>query len=280
MKKILIVLAIFASVQVANAQTNISAAKKAVETAQATAQNAKKAKKAATWLKLASAYMNAYNAPTGNILLGTSQTELRLLMRNERPTSTENVVVNDVEYTKEVYADKNLYFDADGRLAIVEVTAPLYEDALEQALAAYKKAFELDPSKAQEISAGIKTVSEKFVNEAYNAYSLGEVKKAGAFFESAFAAAAEKPYEQIDTNSLYNSGFTAWSVGEYGKAKTLFEQCLAYNYLGEDGEVYAKLADCAARMDTPRPAACQRVSGAGFAKFLRQSILIGPSTTT
>ena len=74
-------------------------------------------------------------------------------MRNERPTSTENVVVNDVEYTKEVYADKNLYFDADGRLAIVEVTAPLYEDALEQALAAYKKAFELDPSKAQEISA-------------------------------------------------------------------------------------------------------------------------------
>ena len=66
--------------------------------------------------------MNAYNAPTGNILLGTSQTELRLLMRNERPTSTENVVVNDVEYTKEVYADKNLYFDADGRLAIVEVT--------------------------------------------------------------------------------------------------------------------------------------------------------------
>ena len=44
MKKILIVLAIFASVQVANAQTNISATKKAVETAQATAQNAKKAK--------------------------------------------------------------------------------------------------------------------------------------------------------------------------------------------------------------------------------------------
>lgn len=278
MKKILIVLAIFASVQVANAQTNISAAKKAVETAQATAQNAKKAKKAATWLKLASAYMNAYNAPTGNILLGTSQTELRLLMRNEKPTSSENVVVNDAEYTKEVYADKNLYFDADGRLAIVEVTAPLYEDALEQALAAYKKAFELDPSKAKEISAGIKTVSEKFVNEAYNAYSLGEVKKAGAFFESAFAAAAEKPYEQIDTNSLYNSGFTAWSVGEYGKAKTLFEQCLAYNYLGEDGEVYAKLADCAARMDTTQAgaAAAKGYLEQGFAKFPEsQSILIG-----
>ena len=67
-------------------------------------------------------------------------------------------------------------------------------------------------------------------------------------------------------------------MGEYGKAKTLFEQCLAYNYLGEDGEVYAKLADCAARMDTTQAgaAAAKGYLEQGFAKFPEsQSILIG-----
>ena len=46
-----------------------AAAKKALETAQAASENPKKEVKFATWLKLASAYMDAYNAPTGSLFL-------------------------------------------------------------------------------------------------------------------------------------------------------------------------------------------------------------------
>ena len=278
MKKILIVLAVLASVPFANAQTNVNAVKKAVETAQAATQNTKKAAKAATWLKLANAYMNAYNAPTGNILPGTSQTELKLLLGNDKPTSTEAVVLNNAQYTKEVYADKNLYFDGSGRLAIVDVTNPVYADALEQALAAYKKAFALDPGKSKDVTAGLKTIAEKYVNEAYSAYSLGNIEKANTLFEAAYSAAAEKPYEHIDTNSLYNTGFTAWNLGNFGKARTAFEKCLDYKYFGEGGEVFAKLADCAAKLDTSKAGAlaAKDYLEKGFAQFPEsQSILIG-----
>ena len=60
MKRILIALAIVLSVQFADAQTKSPAdAKKAVEAAEAAAQNAKKATKVATWTKLAETYLGA-----------------------------------------------------------------------------------------------------------------------------------------------------------------------------------------------------------------------------
>ena len=66
MKKIMIVLALLASFQVANAQAGPAAAKKALDAALAASQNAKKATKVATWMKLAESYVEAYNAPSGN----------------------------------------------------------------------------------------------------------------------------------------------------------------------------------------------------------------------
>ena len=60
MKRILIALAVLLAVQVADAQTKSpEAAKKAVESAEAASKDAKKATKVATWMKLASAYMDA-----------------------------------------------------------------------------------------------------------------------------------------------------------------------------------------------------------------------------
>ena len=53
MKKTLIVLALLASFQVADAQTNVNSAAKAVESALAASQNQKKATKFAPWRKLA-----------------------------------------------------------------------------------------------------------------------------------------------------------------------------------------------------------------------------------
>ena len=73
MKKILLAIAVLLTVQLADAQVKSpDAAKKAVEAAEAAANDAKKATKVATWLKLATAYMDAYNAPKGSAWLGAS----------------------------------------------------------------------------------------------------------------------------------------------------------------------------------------------------------------
>ena len=90
MKKILIALAIMLAVQVADAQVKTpDVAKKTLDGAVAASQDAKKATKVATWLKLATAYMDAYNAPAGSAWIGASKQELKLLMANEKVQKTE-----------------------------------------------------------------------------------------------------------------------------------------------------------------------------------------------
>lgn len=272
MKKILLALAVLASMQVANAQVKSAAdAKKAVEAAEAAASNEKKAVKTATWLKLGQEYVKAYDAPTGNIIPGSSKTELALMMGSEKPVSTEAVEIQGTPYTKEVYADKNLYFNANGQLAVIEVTKPVYADALEKAIAAYQKAYEIDAShaKSKDIAAAFDLIGQKYNTEAYNKYTLGDLASASKYFEKAAEVEALAPLSKIDTTSIYNAGFTAWATKDMSKAKELFEKCYNLGYYYEGGEVFAKLAD----VDTLNT---KKYLEEGFEKFPQsQSILIG-----
>lgn len=279
MKKILIVLALIASVQVANAQGG-AAAKKALDAAIEASQNAKKATKVATWTKLAETYLDAYNAPSANVWVGANESELRLAMGNDKASSSENVELGGEQYVKQIYADKNLYFNSKGQLEIIEVTKPVVENALPKALEAYKKAYEIDTkaTKTKDIAAGIKKIVEKLNGEAYNAYTLGNVAAAERFFESAYQASMQKPSESIDTSALYNAGFTSFSAENYGKAKILFDQCLDLGYYAKDGEVYAKLADCVSKLDTTAAGKALQKDylEKGFTKFPQsQGLLIG-----
>ena len=277
MKKILIVLAIALSVNFADAQTKAAAdAKKAVEAAEAAAQNPKKATKVATWMKVAETYMGAYNAPSKNVMAGASKQELQFMMAGEKALSQEEVVVGGQPYIKETYADKNLYFNANGQLSIIEVTQPVFPDALENALAAYVKANEVDPkqTKVTDIKAGIESVSNKYLNEAFNSYQFGDYKKASELFGKSAEAAATAPLAKVDTSALYNAGFTAWMVKDYNRAKTYFEKCLANNYYYDGGEVFAKLADVYTNLGDKE--ASRDILEQGFTKFPQsQSILIG-----
>lgn len=272
MKKILLALAVLASMQVANAQVKSAAdAKKAVEAAEAAASNEKKAIKTATWIKLGQEYVKAYDAPTGNIIPGSSKTELALMMGSEKPVSTEAVEIQGAPYTKEVYADKNLYFNANGQLAVIEVTKPVYADALEKAIAAYQKAYDLDAShaKSKDIAAAFDLIGQKYNTEAYNKYTLGDLASASKYFEKAAEVEALAPLSKIDTTSIYNAGFTAWATKDMSKAKELFEKCYNLGYYYEGGEVFAKLAD----VDTLNT---KKYLEEGFEKFPQsQSILIG-----
>lgn len=272
MKKILLALAMFAAIQVADAQVKSAAdVKKSVEAAEAATQNVKKAVKTATWLKLGQEYVKAYDAPTGNILPGSNKTELTLMMGSEKPVSSEEVTVNNEKYTKDVYADKNLYFNQNGQLVIIEVTKPVYEDALERAVKAYQKAYELDEkhAKDKDVAAAFDYISQKYVSEAFNKYTFGDVATASKLFEKAADVEALAPLSKIDTSVIYNAGFTAMAAKDNERALKFFKRCYDLGYYYEGGEVFARLAD----VDTLNT---KKYLEEGFSKFPQsQSILIG-----
>lgn len=277
MKRILILLALVLAVQVADAQVKTpDAAKKALAGAEAAANDAKKATKVATWLKLASAYMDAYNAPAGAAWLGASKQELQLIMANEKPISAEVVTLGGENYTKEVYSNKEFYFNNGGQLVMINVTKPVVKGALEGARNAYAKANEVDlkKSKLKDINAGLENISKKYMDEGMNKYTLGDYAGASVLFEQAAEAAATQPLAKVDTTALYNAGFTAWMVKDYPRAKGLFEKCLAAEYYYEGGEVFAKLADIYTNLEDKT--AARDILEQGFTKFPQsQSILIG-----
>lgn len=272
MKKILLALAMFAAIQVADAQVKSAAdVKKSVEAAEAATQNVKKAVKTATWLKLGQEYVKAYDAPTGNILPGSNKTELTLMMGSEKPVSSEEVTVNNEKYTKDVYADKNLYFNQNGQLVIIEVTKPVYEDALERAVKAYQKAYELDEkhAKDKDVAAAFDYIGQKYVSEAFNKYTFGDVATASRLFEKAADVEALAPLSKIDTSVIYNAGFTAMAAKDNERALKFFKRCYDLGYYYEGGEVFARLAE----VDTLNT---KKYLEEGFSKFPQsQSILIG-----
>jgi len=249
MKKLFLAIALFASVQAfdAQAQKSPAAAKSAVEKAAAATENPKQNTKTATWIKYGQALLDAYNLPSANYWVGMSTQELAVIAGSDKPTAEAVVNVGGRQMTKQTYANKDLYFNENGVLEIIKVTAPVVEGALDQALVAYKKAAELDVKgqKKKDIASALQQIASKYAEDAYNNYSLGETKTASALFEKAFEAAATEPLAQIDTNSVYNAAYTAWMAADYSRAEQLFLKSIDYGYAGTEGDAYAKLADIA-----------------------------------
>ena len=277
MKKIILALAVLLAVQVADAQTKSPAdAKKAVEAAEAASQDAKKATKVATWLKLAETYMNAYTAPAGAAWIGASKQELQLVMGKEQPVSSEEVVLSGEPFLKESYQTRDHYYSTAGQLLMIVVTKPVYENALELALNAYKKAYEVDvkQSKVKDIAAGIDNISKKYYDDAMNYYTIGDNAKASDLFAKAAEASATAPFSNTNKDALYNAGFVAWAAQDWETAKKHFEKCLEIGYYYENGEVYAKLADVYAQLGDNANSAAMLEKG--FTAFPQsQGILIG-----
>ena len=277
MKRFLMALALVLAVQVADAQVKTpDAAKKALEAAKLAADDAKKATKVATWMKLATAYMDAYNAPAGTIWMGASRQELKLIMANEKVVSVEKVTLSGEPCTKEVYRNKELYFNSNDQLIMVNITKPVVKNALEGARAAYAKAYEVDlkKSKLKDITAGLELITKKYLDEGMNKYMLDDFAGASTLFEKSAGAAATAPLSKVDTTAIYNAGFTAWMVKDYPRAKKFFEKCLSVGYYYEGGEVFAKLADINTNLGDKT--AARDVLEEGFTKFPQsQSILIG-----
>lgn len=278
MKKILLSMAVVLMALAANAQEqvkSVSAATNALNSAKEATTNPKKNTKPATWIKYGQTLLDAYAAPAGNGIIGMSAQEVSLLNGGEKASAEEQVEISGVPYIKQAFATKNYYYNANGQLAIIEVTKPIVENALAEAVEAYAKAASLDNgSKTKDIVAALKFIGEKMNVDAVTAYNLGDIAKASVEFENAAKALATAPCSQVDTSALYNAGLTAFMVKDNARAKKFFEECLSYNYYGSDGDVFAKLADIADKAGDK--AGSKAILEDGFTKYPQsQSILVG-----
>ena len=277
MKKIVFALALLASVQIANAQQNkdAEAAAKKVEAARQASLNEKKAANMATWIKLGQAYVDAYNAVQGNGYVGAGEADIQLLMTGVKPISTEVVEVQGQPATVQHFETADYYF-ADGRLFMIVTTRQAVEDPLAKAVEAYKKAYALDVKgkKAKDISEALGSIHDKMSGDAVSAYQLQDFALSSKLFEAAADISATEPYNQLDTNALYNAGLTAWIANDIARAKDFFKKCLDFNYYGDDGDVYARLSTIAEK-EGDKDLSVKYLED-GFVNYPKsQSILIG-----
>ncbi len=243
MKKLFLALALAASMSAAYAQSVKSDAdiQKAIDKASATANDAKKGLKAASWMKLGDAYMNAYQNPTAAVAYGMDKTTFGLAA-GEKPKSVEVVNVDGQAFEKQVLSRYNAYFNATGQLVVLEVTKPSYAgDALAEAAKAYITAFERDAKKAKDVDEKLQDICGRYETDAYTAYSFKQMDKAAKMFKGAADVSMQAPCSKIDTNAVYNTAYIALSLGDFALAKEYYNKCLALGHTA-NGSVFASLS--------------------------------------
>ena len=237
------------SLQVAFAQKPAAEMQKNVDKALEATKDAKKGAKPATWMKLAEAYMAAYNNPVTNITMGIDKATFQM-MNKEKPLSVSNVTIEGQPFEKMEFSNVDVYFNPAGLLAIINVTHPSIEgDALCEAAKAYTKAYELG-EKAEKVDPKLQEIANKYYEDAYSAYQLGNMAKASDLFKGAADVSMMAPCSAPNYDAAYNAAFTAVAAQNYDRAEEYFNLCLKNGYTS-DGNIYANLSQCAlAKADT------------------------------
>ncbi len=258
-----------------NAQSKaVNDAVKAMNKAKADSENPKKAASAATWVKLANAYIGVYDAPAEGLLAGSPKFQVDLILKGQPALSTEQVEKAGKVFNAVTYVDKVLYYDEAGNLTAWTVTKPVMENTLQLAMEAVSKAVELDSKNAQAkvINEILNTLKSKHFDAAMFNNALGNYAESSIGFENAMNVAAHPVIGQVDSTLAYYTGVTATMAGNHERAVKFYEYCQSINF-EQKGEVPAALAEEYKAMgDTVK---CKEILTAGFAKFpTNQSILV------
>ena len=278
MKRILIALSLILSVTMVSAQPkNAEEAKSNVAKALAATKDAKKAAKADTWFKLAKAYVDAYDQPGKNVLVGTPQTEVKLLIKDQKVLSTEERQGAESAYTVDVYADKELYYGGNGVLEFFVVTKPaMDEDMLGEAEKALAKTVELDTkgSKAKDIEALYNDIHSKYANEGIGLYLAGKyAPSSDAFEKAAVCSETASTIKKFDGTNAYYTALVSQMAGKQDRAIKYYKKCAAEGFYQEGG-VFSNLGEIyRQQQDT---ASWKAALEEGFQKYPQsQGVLVG-----
>lgn len=275
MKNLLLALTLLFSVQLAAQTKEVADAIKNYEKAKKESADPKKGANPATWIKLADAYAEIFDSPVKSIWNGASRNEIKLLLKDQRIASTEDRTVQGVKYSVDVYDDKELYYNEDGTLAcFVQTKEYVPGNIIDEGVAALVKAAELDTknAKSKDITEKLVAMKTRYQSDAMAAYTLGNFKKASAYFEGSVKISSHPLIKQVDTVMMYYTGLTALMAKDYDNAAKYLQMSIDNNYDAK-GDIYSSLAEAyKAKGDMAKT---KEVLQTGFTKHpTNQSILV------
>ncbi len=205
------------------------------------AVNPKKAEKAATWLTRGKVYNDAAVEISKNIYRTMPVVAADIMFG--KSASQEQVVVNGTTYIRHTYPAMIVYADQGGMIQAWEIQDAVHDNALEEAAAAFDKAYELDADKknAEKINEGFHSIFTEYYKLGSNAYTLGKFDEAANDFERALKVTEYPGYTLVDAETVkslvYNAGLAHYFAGNYDTAINYFNRSADLGY-ELDGEVY------------------------------------------
>ena len=217
-----------------------------IANAEAATKDAKKGKKAATWISLGDAYFKAASEPTKELFREAKYADVEVAMGLPE-SKNDGVVLNGVTYSELVYPWVKIYV-VNNIVVTWEQTQFVKEgDLVMEAFNAYMKAYELDNKQAGKVELALSRLANFYL------------KTGDAFQDSAkWGAAAENFYKAYfikshsatktvdDAKYVYYAGYL-WvldgnagskSQASYKKAVEAFDKALAAGYADEKGDIY------------------------------------------
>ena len=259
----------------ANAQSKaVNDAVKAMNKAKAEVENPKKSGLAASWVKLANAYMEVYEAPTVGIFVPAPKFQTDIALKGQPALSSEQVEIGGKLFNAISYVDKVLYYDETETLVAYAVTKSLVENPLQLAYEAISKAVELDEKKAQtkDIAEVFTALRQKYDQAGRMNVTISKYPEASIAFENALNVAAHPFVGEVDSTMAYYTAYTATFAQDHSRAIKFFEYCQSIGY-EMNGDVASYLAaEYKAVGDTAK---CVDILTAGFSKFPTNNYILG-----
>ena len=269
----------------ANAQkVNKAAIVAKLDKADADSKDAKKSGKAATWLTRGNAYFEAVSAPVSALFVGMEEAMLALTI-GKPEAQNANVELNGKVCTEHVYPWVKIY-TADGKVATWIVTQTVKEgDLAGEAVASFKKAYELDAKLASKVADGLSKVENYYSTMGNVCLDAGLAAQAAQYYMAAYTTQNTPGYGgQVKNDYLYYAGYLyvvdgATNPDSYAKGAEVLNKALEAGYADADGFIYYYLfhAYYGQKDSSVRVANMQRAKQVlmeGMAKFPANSRII------
>lgn len=280
MKKLILALSVAALLgMAAQAQDfNKEALLQKIAKNEAAAADAKKSTKAATWINLAKSYIDAAIQPTKGLYLSDDPNsmllDIQVMALLGEPNSIEEVVLNKTPMMALVY-DYVTVYSSDSQVAGWKQTAEVFDGAIEKALSALDKAYELDPKQASKIREQLVRIDNFCAEQGNTLNEMGEFRQASEAFETAFRAEMNPAFGTPDLTRLYYAGMLATAGGSadhelFKRGEEMLLKAREMGYVDEDGQFYYFLYHCYYGQRTDDPANVQKAKETlleGITKF-------------
>ena len=212
----------------------------------AAVNDAKKGKKAATWISRGDAYFKAASEPTKDLFREGKYADVEIAM-GVPESKTDGVVINGVTYTEMVYPWVKIYVVNDVVVTWEQTQFVKEGELVMEAFGSYMKAYEIDSKQAGKVELALNRLANYLLK-------MGDACQDTA----RWAAAAENYYKAYyikshcatkdpnDAKYLYYAGYL-WvldgnvgskSQASYKKAIEAFDKALAAGYADEKGDIY------------------------------------------